>query len=362
MFKRKERHGVIINLTDHCVQLARLGRLDVRPLSVDTFAEVSISDSGSVARWLDLNFGDRQGKFISAFCGFHPGERIFQREAINVRRLGDKEFLYNTIAEMAKITSAKAWHVAALNPMDGMPLNVESSSRNALFMGVPWSAAREAQTRLRDWGIRPRRLELGTPVLLGGLSRYAALTSYPHLIAACEIFRNQTNLYIIGKDGVHTPPPLPHGLLSIEEAAMKELSAPDAGAARKLLEQPSPELRHHGRRLIRMLSRHLRPAVDYFEMQTGQRIGALFCAHLPEKLAWLEEALADAVDLEYFSPDHSRWLSAVGLDVPGHALLGPSWLQPLSLVANLDSSMPAAPAPVPVPAPAPAPTPPAPQQ
>jgi hypothetical protein len=335
MFKRKERHGVLINLTDHCVQLARLGRLDVRPLVVDTFAEISISDAGSVARWLDVNFGDRTGKFISAYCGFHPSERIFQRDALNVRRLADREFLYNVVAEQAKIVSAKAWHVAALNPTDGMPLSPESNSRFALFEGVPWAAAREAQVRLRDWGMRPRRLELGSAVLLGGLTRYASLTSYPQLIAACEIFRNQTHLYIIGKDGVHTPPPLPHGLLSIEESAMKELSAPDAAAARKLLEQPTDELKHHGRRLIRMLSRHLRPAVDYFEMQTGQRIGALFCAHLPERLSWLEEALADAVDLEYFSPDHSKWLAAVGLDVPGHALLGPSWLQPLSLIAQL---------------------------
>jgi hypothetical protein len=216
-----------------------------------------------------------------------------------------------------------------------MPLTPDSSSRVALFLGVPWSAAREAQVRLRDWGVRPRRLELGTPVLLGGLSRYASITAYPHLIAVCEIYRNQTHLYLIGKDGVHTPPPLPHGLLSIEEAAMKELSAPDAAAARKMLEQPTDELKHHGRRLIRMLSRHLRPAVDYFEMQTGQRIGALFCAHLPERLSWLEEALAAAVDLEYFAPDYSKWLPSVGLEAPGHAMLGPSWFQPLSLVAQL---------------------------
>jgi hypothetical protein len=335
MFKRKERHGVLLNLTDHCVQLARLGRLDIRPLTVDTFAEVSASDAGSVARWLDVNFGDRAGKFITAFCGFHPSERIFQRDNINVRRLADREFLYNVVAEQAKIVSAKAWHVAVLSPTDGLPLTVESSARTALYMGVPWAAAREAQVRLRDWGVRPRRLELGTAVLLGGLTRYASQTGYPHLIAACEIYRNQTHLYLIGKDGVHTPSPLPHGLLSIEEAAMKELSAPDAAVARKMLEQPTEELKHHGRRLIRMLSRHLRPAVDYFEMQTGQRIGALFCAHLPERLAWLEEALATAVDLEYFSPDFSQWLPSVGLDVPGHALLGPSWVQPLSLVAQL---------------------------
>jgi hypothetical protein len=335
MFKRRERHSVLINLTDHCVQLARLGRLDVRPLAVDTFAEVSIADVGSVARWLDFNFTNRSGKFVTAYCGFHPAERIFQRDSINVRRLYDREYLYNIVAEHAKIISAKAWHVAALNPVDGMPLSADSSARSALFLGVPWSATRQVQVMLRDWGVRPRRLELGTPVLLGGLSRYASLVGYGLLIAVCEISRNQTRLYFIGRDGVHTPPPLPHGLLSIEEAAMKELSAPDTEAARKLLEQPTEELKHHGRRLIRMLSRHLRPAVDYFEMQTGQRIGALFCAHLPERLGWLEETLAASVDLEFLSPDFARWLPAVGIDAPGHAMLGPSWIQPLSLVAQL---------------------------
>jgi hypothetical protein len=123
--------------------------------------------------------------------------------------------------------SAKAWHVAALNPNDGMPLTVESNTRTALFLAFrgprpggpgapeglgcspPPARARDARA---SWG---------------GLTRYASLTGYPHLIAACEIYRNQTHLYLIGKDGVHTPPPLPHGLLSIEEAAMKELSAPD---------------------------------------------------------------------------------------------------------------------------------------
>ena len=344
MFKRRERHSVLINLTDHCVQLARLGRLDVRPLAVDTFAEVSVADVGSVARWLDFNFINRSGKFITAYCGFHPAERIFQRDSINVRRLYDREYLYNIVAEHAKIISAKAWHVAALSPVDGVPLSADSNARTALFLGVPWSATRQVQVLLRDWGVRPRRLELGTPVLLGGLTRYTSLVGYNQLVAVCEISRSQTHLYLIGKDGVHTPPPLPHGLLSIEEAAMKEFSVPDAEAARKLLEQPTDEVRHHGRRLIRMLSRHLRPAVDYFEMQTGQRIGALFCAHLPERLGWLEETLAAAVDLEYFSPDFAKWIPAVGIDAPGHAMLGPSWIQPLSLVAQLaPSSAPSTP-------------------
>src|ERR1035441_4406464 len=71
----------------------------------------------------------------------------------------------------------------------------------------------------------------------------------------------------------------------------------------------------------------------------GQRIGALFCAHLPERLGWLEEALAASVDLEFLSPDFAKWLPAVGIDAPGHAMLGPSWIQPLSVVAQLGAAL-----------------------
>ena len=59
-------------------------------------------DAVSVARWLDVNFGNRAGTFVPAYCGFHPAERIFQRDSINVRKLTDREFLYNVVAEHAK--------------------------------------------------------------------------------------------------------------------------------------------------------------------------------------------------------------------------------------------------------------------
>jgi len=87
---------------------------------------------------------------------------------------------------------------------------------------------------------------------------------------------------------------------------------------------------------VRMLTRHLRPAIDYFEMQTGQPIGALYCAHLPTRLGWLEEALCAAVDLEFLVPDYTTWLPSVGLKLPeGTTPPSRSWFQPLSLIAQL---------------------------
>jgi hypothetical protein len=335
IFQRKERHGVLLNLTDHCVQLARLTGLDEKPLSVDAFAESPKGDEEAVTRWLLENFPDHSGGYLPGYCSFHPQERLLLRETVNPRRLAEEGYLSGLIAEHAKISTAKEWRTAALHPSDGLPLTPESAARAGLLLGVPWTAIRETQQLLRKWNIRPRRLEVGTLAMLGGLARHLSLTAYPHAIVACEIAHSQTRIYLLGKDGVHTPPSLPHGLLSIEEAAMKELGAPDVATARRQLEEPTDELRTHSRRLVRMLSRHLRPAVDYFEMQTGQRIGALFCTHLPARLGWLEQALSVAVDLEFFSPDFAAWLPAVGLQTVDGVVPGHSWFQPLSLVAQL---------------------------
>jgi hypothetical protein len=336
MFKRKERRAALINLTEHSAQLARLSHLNEAPVTVDQLLEVPITDTESVARWLEENFPKRRGGFfIPGYGGFYPPEFALVRESIAARRLAEPWYLASLIEEHGKVASAKEWQIAALHTTEGTSLDAESPQRSTLLLGVPSQAIRDTQQRLLQWGVRPRRLEIGTLALLGAMTRYFTQQALPHAIAVCEIGATQTRLYFVGKDGVHTPPPLPHGLLSIEEAAMKELSAPDAGAALRQLAQPSETLRAHSRRLVRMLSRHLRPAVDYFEMQTGQRAGALFCAHLPEKLGWLEEALCAAVDLEFVSPDLGTWLPQSGLQLAPGIAASRSWLQPLSLIGQL---------------------------
>jgi hypothetical protein len=228
-----------------------------------------------------------------------------------------------------------------LHPIEGELFTPATPSRPGLLLGLPLSTVRDSQNRLRKLGIRPRCLEIGSVALLGALTRYVRETSYPHATVVCEIGLGQTRVYFLAKDGVHTPATLPHGLLSIMESAMKELGAPGIGAARDALFAPTDELRGHSRRLVRMLTRHLKPAVDYFEMQTGQPIGALFCAHLPAQLAWLEEALCAAVDLEFLVPDLNAWLPLAGLQIaPNSGPLSRSWFQPLSLVAELAPAVP----------------------
>ena len=333
---RTKRGGVLLNQNEHVVQLARLGRLDEKPMMVDALAELAPGDEDGIARWIAETFSDRGPGYLAGFCGFHPADRVLLRENINTRRFNESDFLSTLLAEQARLPSTKDWFVRALHPVEGEVFTAATPPRPGLLVGLPLSAVRDMQTRLRKQHIRPRRLEVGSVALLGALTRHVRQIAYPHAVVACELGVTQTRIYLLGKDGVHTPAALPHGLRSIEETAMKELAAPDIAAARRALENPTEELRGHGRRLVRALTRHLKPAVDYFEMQTGQPIGALFCAHLPAPLAWLEEALCAAVDLEFLAPDFATWLPSVGLTLaPDAATPGRSWFQPLCLVGQL---------------------------
>ena len=336
LLARNQRSGVLLNLTDHAVQLARLNRLDERPLVVDSFAEVAVNDDEAILQWTRAAFPEKAQGYLPGYCGFHPPERVLLRETINTRRMAEPNFLPGLLAEQAKLGSVADWQVCALHPLDGELFTPATPSRPGLLMGLPLSSVREMQQRLKKLGIRPRRLEVGRVILLGALSRYLRETSYPHAAVVCEIGHTQTRIYFVARDGVHTPATLPHGLLSIHEAAMKELGVPDIAAARLQLVDPTADLRTHSRRLVRMLTRHLKPAVDYFEMQTGQPIGALFCAHLPAPLAWLEEALCAAIDLEFLVPDYAAWLPLTGIQLaPDTPPPSRSWFQALSLVSEL---------------------------
>lgn len=340
-FARTSRHAVLCNLTDHVLQVARLTRLDERPVLVDAFCELPAGDDEAVAEWLRNTLPDRGPTYTPAYCGFHPAERVLLRENINSRRLAEANYLEMLLAEHAKLTALKDWQVGALNPTDGELFTTATSSRPGLLFGVPRASTREVQQRLCRLGLLPRRLELGTLALLGALNRHLRETSYPNAVVACEIGRTQTRIYFLGRDGVYTPPPLPHGLRSIEETAMKELVAPDVETARAQLDAPTEELRGHGRRLVRMLTRHLKPAIDYFEMQTGQPIGALYCAHLPANVGWLEEVLSAAVELEFLVPDYTTALPAIGVQVaPGTPQPQRSWFQALSLIGQLTPPVP----------------------
>lgn len=337
MFNRQARPGALINLADNFIHLARLVRLDAKPLEIDSLAEIEPSNEDAFSTWLSTHFKEFVGSgYIPAYCGFHPAQRVLFRENVNAKRFSEPNYLGPFFNEQAKVSSIKEWQVAVVQPSEGIPPVPDGVIRPALLLGIPWTVVREQQQNLLAFGLRPRRLELGTLPMLGSLCRYLAISGMNHAIAVCEVEYSQTRLYVVAKDGVHTLPSLPHGLLSILETAMKEVGAPDVATVRKQLEEPPEAMRVHDRRVVRALSRHLKPAVDHFELRTGQRIDSFYCTQLPARLEWLAEALAGAVELELLSPDIEGWLANANIKIdPGSVTLNPSWLSTFSLVTQL---------------------------
>ncbi|MCF7687518.1 MAG: hypothetical protein K9M98_06140 [Cephaloticoccus sp.] len=358
--------GVLFNLTDNRLRLSRL-QLDEAPVMMDCMTELLPDDEAGIKQWLENNSleKDRQGR-LATYCGFHPPERILARLQINTRRLAEPDYLRSVLADHGKLASASEWLVRALNPLDGTPLTNNGTIRSGLLVGVPLSAIRAAQSQLLNLRLRPHALELTTLPMLGMLSQHIDMTGFKHAVVVCEIEYTQTRVYIIGRDGIHTLPPVPHGVASIMDAAMKKLQTADLDATRERLENPDDEVLENGGRFVRLLARHLKPVVDQFELHTGQRVDELYCAQLPDKFHWLSAKLGEGVNLALlelplqapsvkFAPDAAplsqQWLSSIGLlanfnetgkagtrppiPVPGKAPIGISWHMDCRIVAEL---------------------------
>lgn len=336
-FQRKIRDAVLVNLTGHGIAAARLSGTD-DALEVSTFTEISAEDEGGLQRWVETEFPNRSARYLACYAGFSPADRVLERESINGKRVMDRAYVFGLLNQRHPTASPADWQISFLDTNTGIPLAPDPSTRPGLFFGMPLAEISSTQRRLTDAGLRAQRLELGILPVLGGMLRWRQTSGYTHRMAVCEIGPAQTRLYLLAKDGVHTPSAIPYGLTSIAEGAMKELGSADIATARLALQNPSPEFAAQAKRHVRMITRHLRPAIDAFEMQTGARIGGLYCHHLPSGYGWLERAVAPALDLEDLSIPQASWEATLGVKVASDAALPENWFQTLCLVGKLEAA------------------------
>ncbi len=334
MLARKPSNALLVNVTPNFVHVARLGRPDDRPLTVDAMTELALDDELGLASWIRREFRE-ETRWITGYCGFHPKGRVLVRDTLIPRRLEEPGYLAGIVSTLARVDAQRDWQLAALEAESGRAFGAEGTPRPGLIVGVAKADVRTFQQSLIALNIRPRRLEVGTLPALGSASSIHALNGTEQALAVCEIEADETRIYILARNGLHTQPILPCGLRTIEEAAMKEFGCADLATARRRLDQHDEELQRHERRLMRLFARHLRLSFDYFEHQTGQIIGAMHCCHLPASRGWVAKSLASAVDVPSIEPDIVAWAHRTGLEL---ATPPPSaaWLGTLGLVADLN--------------------------
>lgn len=335
LFNRHSRRNLLIEINPYRTLVAGLTRPDEGAIVLDCAAEFETGDEAGLRKWLDTNF-ERQKAWVPVICGFVPPEALVQRESIQPRRLAEPGYFGAIAAEQYQIARPEAWSFRAITPLEGMPLAGGNSQRAALLAGVSNSDVHQLQQRLLDHRLLPFRVELGILPLLGVIADYKARRNEKSAVVVVVIEQEHTVAYIIGKEGVATPAPVRHGFASIVQAARKEFDLNDEAAVRARFHRADAELQARAGRLVRAISRDLKPVVDSFEMATGQSVGDIYCAYLPPELGWIATALGELMGRSPLALNCAEWLPTVNLQAAeGVAPFAPHWLGALSLVADV---------------------------
>ncbi|OHE80337.1 MAG: hypothetical protein A3G75_02825 [Verrucomicrobia bacterium RIFCSPLOWO2_12_FULL_64_8] len=342
--------------------MARVARFGADPVHVDRVVELPVDNWKAVEREIQSLFVEHTG-YVPGICSVFSPTRMLQREELNPRKINERDYLAGFLADQYKIDLEK-WRVAFVDPHDGSTYEIQKSlPKEVLVLGEAADELQSAQRRFLGLGVLPHRLEIATLPTLGGVLSYQNMIGDSQPAAVVEIDPARTRLYILGKNGVHTPAPIEYGFDALVEHARKELSGEymitrppismvpaaltagqdtpqDSATVRARLLAADGEVTARATRLLRPLVRNLKPLIDFFETQTGQRVNDLYCAFLPPGLSWLTRTLAASLQMQVLAVDCPAWLSAQGVttneDVSAN--LGPHWLSLFSLIAQLAPS------------------------
>jgi Tfp pilus assembly PilM family ATPase len=227
---------------------------------------------------------------------------------------------------------------AILEATSGALLSPNSpGGTEVVFCGSYAEDFSQAQQALLGAGIFPERLELSSVAILGGMQGVLTLQESKAPTLVLEIGRESTHCFIVNGDGVDLARPIPHGINSMIPIAQKEMGLRDEEAAAKLLFSNTFDFTGMGPNLVKKLLKELQSSIGFFEVQTGQSIGQLYCSLQPPGFGWLSGTLASALGVAQLPLDLKPWLAKQGIKfAPGvcpDSIPG-SWFGILSLMAN----------------------------
>ena len=329
--------GYFVEINEYSSLVARTSSLTA-PLVIEKVEEVAGQGLPGIGAVFDKVAGPRRsGAYRHAVFGFSPERRFIRRASVDPKRSKETAYLEEILTTQFRAEPEKMIF-AIVSAADGSLIDPNSSAaKDVVFCGSYSEDFSQAQETLLAAGIYPDRLEIGSVGILGAMQGVLTTQDIKTPTLVLEIGRETTNCYIVTNTGVDLARPMPHGVNSMIPIAQKELGLRDEEAAAKLLFSNTFDFTGMGPNLVKRILKELQSSIGFFEVQTGQSIGQLYCSVQPAGFSWLSSTLASALGVAQLSLDLKPWLAKQGIKfAPGVCpeVIPGSWLGLLSLMAN----------------------------
>lgn len=332
--------GIFVEFTDHSRRVVKANVAAV-PLVVEEFAEC---DEGDEEGWNELveHFLPKKAPngLLQATCAINPLGRLIRRGTIDPKKLKDPEYLNEFTASQFRI-EPNDYNLALLNHDTGTEYDTAKASvKEVLVAGMPKSTVGEVQDQLVEENVYPDRMELGSLSMLGGLIDFLKFSNINTPVVVLELEMDSTHSFIVSSNGVEASRLLPQGLKAMIPVVQKELGLKDEESAKKLFFSNTFDFTGMGPTLIRRLLNELQSSIGFFEVQTGQSIGHVFCPKLPSKLEWLEGVIGSQLAVPPLPMDLKPWLETKGVTLSEDTAemeLTRNWFGVLSLITRYDA-------------------------
>lgn len=335
MFGKKTK-GFCVDFGDQAVLLARLSQEDA-PLVLEEVKEFTAADTDGLQNYLKSAEGKGPTGYAHAKVSLYPPRRIIRRHTMDLKRVKEPAYVPEVLSQTFRVEADK-FTTLLLNPADGSEYDLaKGNQKEALFCGVPSDDVIQWQEKLLELGLYPERLELGTVATLGALVSYQKFKQSKTPLLLLEMGDEATQCFILTADGVDISRPIASGISAMIPVVQKELGLKDEESAKKLFYSNTFDFTSMGGSLIKKLLKELQSSIGFYEVQTGQSIGAVLCTQLPSSLAWLSPTIASALGVQPFKAELLPWAQSLGISLaPGVTLAAPDerWLGLFGLMAS----------------------------
>jgi len=342
MLFAKKSNGFCVEIGEHTTLLARLSS-SVAPYTIEELKELPSNDLAAILEWTKSSQGKGASGYAHATCGVYPPKRIVRRHTLDLKRIKDPTYFSEIYSQQFRIEPDK-YTMRVLNPDDGAEYDlVKGNAKEALFCGLPSDDIIAFQDKLLEEGVYPERLELGTLATMGGLANYLQFKQIKAPVLLLEIGNDSTQSFIVSADGVDISRPIPSGISAMIPVVQKELGLKDEESAKKLFYSNTFDFTSMGGTLVKKLLKELQSSIGFYEVQTGQSIGSLFCTQLPASLSWLGTTMASQLGVPPMKVELAPWIESLNMKLGAGASLSQpeeKWFGLISLLANHNNAVP----------------------